>query len=79
MKTDSAPGPDGFTVEFFMENWEVVGLEVTQAVEYFFTNDYLYYPINTTAISLIPKTENPVKMKEFRPIFCCIVTYKNHI
>ena len=32
--------------------------------------------INKTNISLIPKTNHPTRMTEFRPINLCIVTYK---
>lgn len=76
MKNDNAPGPDGFTIEFYKSNWDLVGNEFIEAISYFFSQDYIYYPINATAISLIPKVENPFRMKEFRPISCCNVTYK---
>lgn len=36
----------------------------------------MYFPANSTAISLIPKVENPISLKQFRPISCCNVIYK---
>lgn len=40
IKNDSAPGPDGYTVEFFKSNWDLVGNEFTESITYFF-------PMNT--------------------------------
>lgn len=76
MKNDSALGPDGFTVEFYKLNWSLVGREFTEAIDFFFTQNFLYFPLNTTVISLIPKVACSVKMKEFMPISCCNVSYK---
>lgn len=76
LKADSAPGPDGFTAEFYKENWGLVGEQFLDAIQFFFTHDFIYYPMNATAISLIPKVDNPIRMNEFRPISCCNVTYK---
>lgn len=36
----------------------------------------MYGAINCTAITLIPKIENPVTIKEYRPIAYCTVLYK---
>lgn len=32
MKKNSAPGPDGFTAKFFMDNWELVGESSIDAI-----------------------------------------------
>lgn len=76
LSSDSAPGPDGYSAGFFKENWETIGENFLDAIEYFFKNNYMYYPLNATSISLIPKVDNPLMMKDFRPISCCNVTYK---
>lgn len=76
INSNSAPGPDGYTAVFFKDNWVTIENDFTEAIEYFFKQQFMYYHINATSISLIPKTENPTKMKDFRPISFCNVTYK---
>lgn len=53
-----------------------MGERFLDAIQFFFTLNFIYYPINATAISLIPKVDNPFSMKEFRLISCCNFTYK---
>lgn len=48
-----APGPDGFSVEFFMDAWEIVGEEATHAVQEFFTSGRLLKNSNATSVALI--------------------------
>lgn len=76
IKGDKAPGPDGFNAGFFQQNWEVVGCDVINAVQSFFYTGVLLPGWNATAITLIPKTNCPDTMKEYRPIACCNVVYK---
>lgn len=76
IKGDKAPGPDGFCADFYHKNWDIVGPDVVQAVTQFFEKGYMLREWNSTAISLAPKTNAPVSIKDFRPITCCNVTYK---
>ena len=32
--------------------------------------------VNVTYIALVPKTENPISLNDYRPISCCNVLYK---
>lgn len=36
---EKAPGLDGFTSVFLKQNWDIVGVEVVEAVKEFFTTD----------------------------------------
>lgn len=55
---------------FYQQKWDVIGLELVQAVRYF-SKGFMQKSWNTTAISLIPKVNMPVNIKEYRPISCC--------
>ncbi|GKA92743.1 RNA-directed DNA polymerase, eukaryota, reverse transcriptase zinc-binding domain protein [Tanacetum coccineum] len=71
-----ALGPDGFIACFFKKAWKVVEKDVCDAVKDFFSNGKLLIEINSTIISLVPKTNTPQKVSDFRPITCCNVLYK---
>ncbi|GJU82175.1 kinase-like domain-containing protein [Tanacetum coccineum] len=47
--------PDGYTVAFFKEAWDIVANDVTKAIQEFFVNDTLLKELNHTIIALIPK------------------------
>ncbi|GJS13489.1 putative RNA-directed DNA polymerase, eukaryota, reverse transcriptase zinc-binding domain protein, partial [Tanacetum coccineum] len=76
MGNDKSPGPDGYTVAFFKEAWDVVSNDVTKAVKEFFTNGTLLKEVNHTIIALIPKIASPTRINDYRPISCCNVIYK---
>ncbi|GJV37057.1 sodium/hydrogen exchanger 6 [Tanacetum coccineum] len=76
MGDDRAPGPDGFTAAFFKKAWDVVGGDITCAVQDFFSNGKLLKELNHTIISLIPKVTTPACINDYRPISCCNVLYK---
>jgi hypothetical protein len=71
-----APGPDGFHARFFQRNWLILKEDITAAVKHFFANGILPEGSNDTIITLIPKTKNAGKLKDFRPISLCNVVYK---
>ncbi|KAE8729811.1 Vacuolar protein sorting-associated protein 32-like protein 1 [Hibiscus syriacus] len=73
---DKAPGPDGFTPLFFKHSWSVIGDDFVDAVKYFFQESNIHPAFNSTIIALIPKIQNPSKVRDFRPISCCSVVYK---
>ncbi|GJU49824.1 hypothetical protein Tco_1219379, partial [Tanacetum coccineum] len=76
MGNEKSPGPDGYTAAFFKDAWDVVGNEVVAAVREFFSNGNLLKELNHTVIALIPKTKNPTRVTDYRPISCCNVLFK---
>lgn len=76
LKTDRAPGPDGFNRTFFKYNWTIIKEDVTKAVLSFFYTGKLVKEANRTLIVLIPKGEDTKEIKDYRPISLCNVVYK---
>ena len=76
MKKGTAPSPDGFTIDFFTLNWDIVGEEALKAVKSYFSPNHLYGLVNSTIITLVPKLEKSATMKDFRRIAYCNILYK---
>lgn len=73
---DKSPGPDGWSIEFFLELYEVLGMDLIQVVEDTRISGRIPASFNSTFIALIPKTDNPATLNEFRPISLCNCIYK---
>ena len=76
MPSHKSPGPDGFPSEFFRTAWPVVGHDFIVAVQSVFKFSFLPKGVNSTILALVPKKEDSLEMKDFRPISCCNVLYK---
>eukprot|EP00253_Pinus_taeda_P019007 PITA_19007 len=76
MKKGTAPGPDGFTVDFFQAGWHFLGKEILELVEESRMNQKVWSALNSTFYALIPKGDNLEDANGFRPIALCNVIYK---
>lgn len=76
LKSDSTPGVDGMTGNFFQNFWNIVGPRVIQELRGFFESGQLPVDWNFTELCLLPKVPNPNQMKDLRPISLCSVVYK---
>lgn len=76
MTSNKSPGPDGYSAEFFRATWTITGGDFVHAVQSFFDKGFLPKGINSTILTLIPKKDVAVYMKDYRPISCCNVIYK---
>ncbi|XP_049403702.1 uncharacterized protein LOC125867303 [Solanum stenotomum] len=74
--SDKAPGVDGYNAGFFKKAWPIIKQDVVVVVQEFFIISIMHRPINCTGITLVPKSAQPVTVKEYRPIACCTVLYK---
>jgi hypothetical protein len=73
---DKSPGPDGWTVEFFLNFFELVGQDLLEMVEESRVRGEVISSINSTFIALIPKVNKPSLFSDFRPIALCNLCYK---
>ncbi|XP_042026496.1 uncharacterized protein LOC121773661 [Salvia splendens] len=73
---DGTPGPDGFSSLFFQTCWDIVGKDVTEAIQDFFGGGTMPRSFTSTMIVLIPKKEKPVTWSDYRPISLCNITNK---
>lgn len=69
-------GPDGYSTEFFIASWPVIGPEVTEAILEFFRSSCLLKQWNAANLVLIPKKLNASLPSDFRPISCLNTIYK---
>lgn len=76
LPNDKVSGPDGFTNEFFVAVWPILGRDFIVAVQSFFFYGFMPTGVNATILSLVPKVTPPQTMKDFRPIACCNFMYK---
>ncbi|XP_058751102.1 uncharacterized protein LOC131624142 [Vicia villosa] len=68
LNSDSAPGPDGFGPLFFQKYWSIIKCDVIGAVNHFFIQDWVMPHYNANTIVLIPKTNEPNSINNYRPI-----------
>ncbi|XP_074297251.1 uncharacterized protein LOC141627956 [Silene latifolia] len=73
---DKSPGPDGYTSYFFKTSWSIIQSDICKAIRGFFLSGQMLKQQNNTNLVFLPKTENPISVKEFRPIACCNTLYK---
>lgn len=71
-----APGPDGFPAGFFHSFWEIMEVDICCLVRNIFHTSKFPKGFNSTIISVIPKTDNPQNMSQFRLISLCNTPYK---
>ncbi|GKB81287.1 RNA-directed DNA polymerase, eukaryota, reverse transcriptase zinc-binding domain protein [Tanacetum coccineum] len=76
IEDSKAPGPDTFTSKFFKASWGIIGGDVCKAVKEFFSSGKMLGELNTTIISIVPKSKNPRKAFDYRLIACYNVVYK---
>jgi hypothetical protein len=73
---DRSPGPDGWTVEFFLHHFDLVGPDLLELVEDSRLHGKIIGALNSTFITLIPKENNPSTFGDYRPISLCNLCYK---
>jgi hypothetical protein len=73
---DKSLGPDGWTVKFFIQFFDLVGEDLLEAVEESRQRGEVIRSLNSTFLALIPKVNNPTSFGDYRPIALCNLCYK---
>jgi hypothetical protein len=73
---DKSLGPDGWTVEFFIHFFDLVGDDLLEVVEDSRNRGEVVRALNSTFLALIPKVNKPTSFGDFRPIALCNLCYK---
>lgn len=76
IKKGKAPWPDRFTTEFYQAGWHFLGQDILEAVEESRLKQKIWPGINSTLLTLIPKSNKSEDAQGFRPIALCNVIYK---
>ena len=72
---DKAPGPDDFTMAFWLFCWDVVKPEILGLFREFYLHGTFQRSLNSTFLLLIPK-EGAEDLRDFRPISLVGSVYK---
>lgn len=75
MKENTTPGPDGFSVTFYKNCWEIIKDEFMQMVNDFYMGALDIARLNY-GVTLIPKVQDANDVKQFRPICLLNVSFK---
>ena len=76
MEGDKAPGLDGFTMAFFQKCWSVVENDVMAFFDHFHRSSKFERSLNASFLALIPKKNNALNIRDFRPISLVSSVYK---
>jgi hypothetical protein len=76
LKHNSAPGPDGFPADFFQDFWDLIHIDLWILFKDFYGGVLDIKRLNFGLVTLLPKVDNPVDMRNFRPICLLNVCYK---
>lgn len=69
-------GPNDFPAVFYQNNWDIVRMDVCQAVLSYLNGGTFDINLNVTNIFLIPKVNSPSKLTDYKPISPCNILYK---
>jgi hypothetical protein len=68
MEHNKAPGPDGFSAEFYQSCWEMIKEDLMTLFREFHQGDLPLFSLNFGTIILLPKCKEATKIQQYRPI-----------
>ena len=76
MSTNKSPGSDGLLVEFYRRFWSLIGPDLVEILNYSFQHGSLSESQRRGIIRLLYKKEDPLELKNWRPISLLNTDYK---
>ena len=76
MKSNSAPGPNGFGVQFFKTFWSVITGDLLAMFDDFYKGELDIKRLNYCVITLVPKVKEANNIRQYRPICLLNVDFK---
>jgi hypothetical protein len=76
MEHNKAPGPDGFSAEFYQACWNFIKEDLMALFTDFHDGSLPLYKLNFGAIILIPKCREATIIQQYRHIFLLNVSFK---
>eukprot|EP00253_Pinus_taeda_P002898 PITA_02898 len=73
---DRSPGPDGWSIEFFIHFYDLFKGDLLRTVEASRMSGNIHSSLSSTFIALIPKKKETASLHDFRPISLCNTLYK---
>ena len=68
LNKEKAPGPDGFTIAFYQDCWEMIKDDLLRVFLEFHNNGIINQSTNATFIALVPKKSQTSRILDYRPI-----------
>ena len=65
--SDKAPGPDGFSMSFYQNFWEMLKVDIINTVRHFHDQQVFEKSLNATFVTLIPKKTEAVELRTSDP------------
>lgn len=73
---NGAPGPDGFSFQFYQFFWGLVKQELMLMCHKFYSHELSLSDLNKSFICLIPKTQDAAQLKQYRSISLVNCSFK---
>ncbi|XP_071708379.1 uncharacterized protein [Rutidosis leptorrhynchoides] len=74
--SSKAPGPDGYNFKFFKKFWDLIKVDLINALKWFWAKGEISKGCNASFITLVPKKSDPIGLSDFRPISLIGCYYK---
>lgn len=76
LKREASAGPDGYTTHFYQACWDIIKVDLLEAIEDYFQGSPLPLGFTATSLALIPKSSSPSSWSDYRPISLCNASHK---